>query len=179
MFAWQFEKAFRCSERYGWAKFITMQNHYSLLYREDERELMAACEDAGVACTPYGATASGKCCRPWGAEDNRESNDYKVREKYAASALIDKPVVDRIEEVAKNRDIPMIQVALAWVLSKPPVVAPIMGVRNPDHLEDIVGAVNVVLTEEEKDYLEDLYVPHPIVGAMSKEDRYKASSKGL
>ncbi len=177
MFAWQFEKAYRVAERYNWANFITMQNHLNLLYREDEREMLWACEDAGVVCTPYSPNASGKCSHPWSEEHNRTLNDFKVREKYAASEAVDKPIVDRIEEVAKKRGIPMIQVSLAWVRSKTPVFAPIVGFTDPNQLEDAVGALNVTLTEDEIRYLEELYVPHKIVGALVKGQVTKLSSK--
>lgn len=177
MFAWQFEKAYCCADKHGWAQFITMQNHLNLLYREDEREMLFACEDAGVVCTPYSPNASGKCCYPWTAEHNRTINDFKVKEKYAATEAIDKPVVDRIEEIAKKRGIPMVQVSLAWVRSKTPVLAPIVGITNPAHLDDVVGALDVTLTPDEIKYLEELYKPHNVVGAMAKGAKYKASSK--
>lgn len=177
MFAWQFEKAYRIAERYNWANFISMQNHLNLLYREDEREMLYACEDAGVVCTPYSPLASGKCTHPWNEEHNRTLNDFKVREKYAASADIDKPIVDRIEKLAKERGIPMIQVALAWIRSKTPVLAPIVGFTDPNQLDDAVGALNVTLSDEEIKYLEELYVPHKIVGAMAKGQVTKLSSK--
>jgi aryl-alcohol dehydrogenase-like predicted oxidoreductase len=178
MFAWQFEKAYCCADKHGWTNFITMQNHLNLLYREDEREMLFACEDAGVVCTPYSPLASGKCCYPWGVEYSRSKNDFKTREKYAASEAIDKPIVERIEEVAKKRGIPMIQVSLAWLYAKTPVFAPVVGVTEPDELNNIVGSLNVSLTADEIKYLEELYKPHAVVGAMAKGAKYKASSKG-
>ncbi len=178
MFAWQFMKAYCCAEKNGWANFISMQNHLNLLYREDEREMLFACEDVGVVCTPYSPTASGKCCHPWHEEHNRTINDYKVQEKYAKTEAIDKPIVDRIEEVAKQRGIPMIQVALAWVRSKTPVLAPIVGFTDPNQIDGALGSLDVSLTAEEIKYLEELYVPHPVVGAMAKGAKYKASRNG-
>lgn len=178
MFAWQFMKAYCCAEKHGWTNFISMQNHLNLLYREDEREMLFACEDVGVVCTPYSPTAASKCCLPWNAKNKRMANDYKVCEKYAETADVDKPIVDRIEEVAKKRGIPMVQVALAWVRSKSPVLAPIMGFSAPDEIGTALGCLDITLTPDETRYLEELYVPHKVVGAMAKGAKYKASSKG-
>ena len=178
MYSWQFMKAYQIAKFNGWANFISMQNHLNLLYREDERELLTACEDVGVVCTPYSPNASGKCTHPWAEEHNRTINDYTVQEKYARTEAIDRPIVDRIEEVAKKRGIPMIQVSLAWVRSKKPVFAPIVGFTDPNQLEDAVGALNVELSPEEIAYLEELYQPHPIVGALPRGYKYKASRNG-
>ena len=177
MFAWQFEKAFRCAEYNHWANFISMQNHYNLLYREDEREMLEACLDAGVASTPYSPLASGKCAHPWNEEHNRTVNDFKVQVKYAATENVDKPIVDRIEEIAEKRGIPMIQVSLAWLLSKPVVAAPIVGFTDPDRIEAAVRSVDVQLTREEIAYLEELYVPHKVVGAFARGVQNVTSSK--
>ena len=178
MFAWQFMKAYCCAEKNGWSNFITMQNHLNLLYREDEREMLFACDDVGVVCTPYSPTASGKCCHPWEEEHNRTINDFKVLEKYAKTEAIDKPVVDRIEEVANNRGIPMIQVSLAWLRSKTPVVAPVIGVTEADQWEGVLGTLDVKLTPQEINYLEELYQPHDVVGAMPKGAKYRATRNG-
>lgn len=178
MFAWQFMKAYQTAKQHDWANFICMQNHLNLLYREDEREMLPACEDVGVVCTPYSPNASGKCCHPWNEEHNRTINDYKVQEKYAKTEAIDKPIVDRIEEIANKRGIPMIQVSLAWIRSKTPVFAPIVGFTDPNQLEAAVGALDVTLDPEEIAYLEELYKPHPIVGALPRGYKYKASRNG-
>ena len=176
MFAWQFEKAYMIAKMHGWANFITMQNHLNLLYREDEREMLWACDDAGVVCTPYSPNASGYCCHPWGSEHNRAKYDYKTAEKYAATAALDEPIVNRLEEVAKKRGIPMVQVSLAWVRSKNPVFAPIVGVTETWHLDDALASLDVTLTPEEIHYLEELYTPHPIVGALVKGQKYNAGN---
>ena len=176
MFAWQFEKAYMTAKMHGWANFITMQNHLNLLYREDEREMLWACDDAGVVCTPYSPNASGYCCHPWGSKHNRSENDFKTAEKYAATKALDEPIVNRIEEVANKRGIPMVQVSLAWVRSKNPVFASIVGVTEPWHLDDAVASLNVTLTPEEIHYLEELYTPHPIVGALVKGQKYNAGN---
>lgn len=174
MFAWQFMQAYCCAKEHGWANFITMQNHLNLLYREDEREMLPACEAVGVVCTPYSSNASGNCTHPYGEPHNRTINDYKSAEKYAETAHLDKPIIDRIEEVAKRRGIPMVQVSQAWVRSKSPVFAPIFGATEPWQLEDAVAAMSVTLTPDEIKYLEELYVPHPIVGALVKGQKYNA-----
>ena len=175
MFAWQFMKAYQLADRYHWANFISMQNHINLLYREEEREMLDACADVGVVCTPYSPLACGRTTHPWGEEHNRTINDFKATEKYAKTADIDKPIVDRIEEVAKNRGIPMIQVSVAWHKTKD--FAPIIGFTEPDQINDVVAGLDVVLTDEEVRYLEELYKPHPIVGAMRRGQVTKLSSE--
>ncbi len=174
MFAWQFMQAYGVADKHGWSNFISMQNHLNLLYREEEREMLPACEAVGVVCTPYSSNASGQCCHPYGEPHNRTINDYKSAEKYAATAHLDKPIIDRIEEVAKNRGIPMVQVSQAWVRSKSQVFAPIFGATEPWHLDDAVAAMNVKLTADEIKYLEEPYLPHPIVGALVKGQKYNA-----
>lgn len=172
MFAWQLMKAYCCAEKHDWVNFISMQNHLNLLYREDEREMLPACEDLGLVCTPYSPNASGNCTHPYGEKHNRNTNDYKTAEKYAQTAEIDKPIIDRIEELAKKRGLPMVQISTAWLLSKSPVLAPIFGATEPWHLDDAVAALNVKLSQEEIAFLEELYVPHPIVGALVKGQKY-------
>jgi aryl-alcohol dehydrogenase-like predicted oxidoreductase len=179
MFAWQFEKAYMTAKMNGWTNFISMQNHLNLLYREDEREMLWACKDAGVVCTPYSPNASGYCCHPWGTKHNRSENDYKTAEKYAGTAALDEPVVKRLEEVAEKRGIPMVQVSLAWVRSKDPVFAPIVGITEPWHIDDALASLKVELTPEETKYLEEPYKPHPIVGALVKGQKYNAGGKKI
>lgn len=168
MFAWQFEKAYRIAEKNHWANFITMQNHLNLLYREDEREMMPACEDAGVVCTPYSPLASGKLTDPWGTQTNRSLNDLQVQRKYAATENVDRPIVERVEKLAKERGVPMAQIAMAWLLHKSPVQAPILGVTENFMIDDAIAATNLQLSDEEIKYLEELYVPHRVVGAVTK-----------
>ena len=168
MFAWQFEKAYSIAEKNHWANFITMQNHLNLLYREDEREMMPACEDAGVVCTPYSPLASGKLTDPWGTQTNRSLNDLQVQRKYAATENVDRPIVERVEKLAKERGVPMAQIAMAWLLHKSPVQAPILGVTENFMIDDAIAATNLQLSDEEIKYLEELYVPHRVVGAVTK-----------
>lgn len=168
MFAWQFEKAYRIAEHNHWANFITMQNHLNLLYREDERELLPACEDARVVCTPYSPLASGKLTDPWGTQTKRSMNDLQVQRKYSATEAVDRPIVDRVEELAARRGVPMAQIAMAWLLQKPEVQAPVLGVTENYMLDDAIAATSLKLTADETAYLEELYVPHRVVGAVTK-----------
>ncbi|MCX7796165.1 MAG: aldo/keto reductase [bacterium] len=166
MFAWQFQKALYVAEKHGWTKFISMQNHYNLIYREDERELIPLCKEEGVGLTPYSPLASGRLSREWGETTLRYETDEVAKRKYDSTREVDKEIIDRVGEIAKNRGISRTQVALAWLLHKEPVVAPIVGVTKMEHLEDAVKAVSVKLTPEEIKYLEEPYVPHPIVGPL-------------
>jgi aryl-alcohol dehydrogenase-like predicted oxidoreductase len=165
MFAWQFEKAQFTAEKHGWSKFISMQNHYNLLYREEEREMIPLCRDQGVSCTPYSPLASGRLAHDWSAQTPRAKTDQVVIRKYGATAGIDKPVADRVAEVAKQHGVPMAQIACAWLLSKDVVASPIIGANKMAYIEDAVKALDVELSEEEIHYLEEKYQPHPVVGA--------------
>jgi len=165
MWAWQFSKALYTSEKYGWAKFVTMQPHYNLLYREEEREMLPLCKDQGVGVIPWSPLARGRLARAWEAETTKRSeSDGYGKNLYTKSADADKPVVDRLAEVATARGVPMAQVAMAWVLSKPAITSPIVGATKLHHLQDAVAAVEVKLTADEVNALEGPYVPHPVLG---------------
>jgi len=165
MWAWQFSKALYTSEMQGWAKFVTMQPHYNLIYREEEREMLKLCVDQGVGVIPWSPLARGKLARPWEAEATKRSEtDGYAKNLYAKSAEADKLVVDRVAKVAAARGVPMAQVALAWLLTKPAITAPIVGATKAHHLEDAVAAVELKLTAEEVKALEEPYVPHPVLG---------------
>lgn len=166
MFAWQFQKALYVAEKHGWTRFISMQNHYNLIYREDERELIPLCREEGIGLTPYSPLAAGRLSREWGKTTLRYETDEIAKRKYDSTAEIDKEIIDRVGEVAKNRGISRTQVALAWLLHKEPVVAPIVGITKVEHLEDAVKAVSVKLTSEEIKYLEEPYIPHQVVGPL-------------
>lgn len=166
MFAWQFQKALYVAEKHGWTRFISMQNHYNLIYREDERELIPLCKEEGVGLTPYSPLAGGRLAREWGASTLRYETDEVAKRKYDSTKDVDKAIIDRVGEVAENHGISRVQVALAWLLHKEPVVAPIVGVTKLEQLEDAVKAVEVKLTQEEINYLEEPYIPHPIVGPL-------------
>lgn len=172
MFAWQFQKALYTSEKNGWEKFISMQNHYNLMYREEEREMMQLLADQKIASTPYSPLASGRLSRGAGADTMRAGNDPVQNQKYGSTEAEDQVIINRVAEIAEKRGITRTQVALAWLLHKPQVVSPIIGATKMAHLEDSVGAVGVSLSKEEMTYLEEAYVPHRIVGALAPEPNW-------
>ena len=164
MYAWQFAKALYLADRHGWTRFVSMQNHYNLLYREEEREMMGLCQAEGVGVIPWSPLARGRLTRAWKAETSRSETDAFGKTLYARTEEADRRVVDRLGEVAEKRGIPRAQVALAWLLAKPGVTSPIVGASKPHHLEDAVAALSVHLTPEEMAALEEPYVPHPVLG---------------
>jgi aryl-alcohol dehydrogenase-like predicted oxidoreductase len=164
MYAWQFQKALYTAEKNGWTRFVSMQNHYNLLYREEEREMMPLCRAEKIATTPYSPLASGRLARDWSETTKRYESDSIAKSKYDASANIDKPIVERLAELAEERNVPRAHIAIAWLLRKQPVAAPIIGATKIAHIENAVSALSVDLTNEEMTYLEEPYVPHKIVG---------------
>lgn len=167
MYAWQFQKALLISEKHGWAKFVSMQNHLNLIYREEEREMLPLCADAGIGVIPYSPMASGKLTRAWSEDSSaRASTDQILQMKYGASADIDAPILARVGDVSERLGIPRSHVALAWLLQKPQVAAPIVGPTTIAHIDDAIGAIDVTLPAEDIKYLEELYVPHKVVGAL-------------
>lgn len=169
MWAWQFQKALYVSDRHGWARFVSMQNHLNLIYREEEREMLPLCRAEKIGVTPYSPLASGRLTRGWSAESTlRSETDRIAKSKYdavaASVANSDRQIVERAAEIAEKHGTPRSHIALAWLLQKSPVVAPIIGATKISHLEEAVGALAVKLTEEELSYLEEPYVPHAVVG---------------
>lgn len=165
MFAWQFQKALYTAEKHGWTRFVSMQDHLNLIYREEEREMLPLCRAEGIGVIPYSPLASGRLTRDWTAESSlRAETDQIARGKYGATEDTDRQVVERVAELAQRHGVPRVHVALAWLLQKPPVAAPIIGATKISHLEDAVGALNLHLTPEEIAALEEPYVPHRIVG---------------
>ncbi|MED4040967.1 aldo/keto reductase [Niallia taxi] len=164
MYAWQFQKALHVAERNGWTKFVSMQNHYNLIYREEEREMLPLCKEEGIGVTPYSPLASGRLTRDWSETTIRSETDQIQKSKYDATAEADQLVVERVAAIAEKYDVPRIHIALSWLLQKEPVSSPIIGATKLSHLEGAVGALNVKLTTEEIEYLEEPYVPHSIVG---------------
>jgi len=165
MFAWQFAKALYLADRRGWTRFVSMQNHLNLLYREEEREMLPLCHDQGIAVIPWSPLARGRLTRPWQAETTRRSEtDRFGNTMYSRTEQDDRKVVDRLGEIAEKRAVPRAQIALAWLLSKPVVTAPIVGATRPDHLEDAVAATSLKLTADEIAALEEPYTPHPVLG---------------
>jgi aryl-alcohol dehydrogenase (NADP+) len=162
MYAWQFSKALHVAERHGWTRFTTMQNHYNLLYREEEREMMPLCMDEGIGVIPWSPLARGRLARPWDETTERSENDAFGSSLYHEAT--DRSIVERVAELAARRGVSMAQIALAWMLSKPAVTAPIIGATKPRHIEDAVAAVELQLTDEEISSLEEPYVPHAAAG---------------
>ena len=166
MFAWQFQKALHTAEKHGWTRFVSMQNHLNLIYREEEREMMPLCREEKIGVTPYSPLASGRLTRDWASSEStlRSETDQIAKLKYDKTADTDQQVVKRVAELAEKHGIPRVHIALAWLLQKQPVTAPIIGATKISHLEDAIGALSVKLSPEDVSYLEEPYVPHRIVG---------------
>jgi aryl-alcohol dehydrogenase-like predicted oxidoreductase len=166
MFAWQFCKALHLADRHGWIRFVSMQDHYNLLYREEEREMLPLCQAEGVGVLPWSPLARGRLARPWENEPSTERarTDEFGKSLYSSNEAADRKVIERLGEVAAARGLPRAQVALAWLLHKPAVTSPIVGATKPHHLEDAVAALSVQLSAEEVAALEAPYVPHPVAG---------------
>jgi aryl-alcohol dehydrogenase-like predicted oxidoreductase len=164
MYAWQFSKAQYVARENGWTRFASMQNHYNLLYREEEREMMPLCAAEGVGVIPWSPLARGRLTRDWNETTNRMQTDEYGKTLYAATEDADRKIVARVGEIAAQRRVPRAQVALAWIAQKPFVTAPIVGASKPHHLDDAVAALSLKLTPEEISLLEEPYVPHPVVG---------------
>jgi 1-deoxyxylulose-5-phosphate synthase len=164
MYAWQFTKALFTSDVHGWARFVSMQPHYNLIYREEEREMLPLCLDQKIAVIPWSPLARGWLTRKPSKERNetmRAQTDLFSRHLYTDE---DTKIAQRVSDVAEARSLPMAQVALAWMLSKPVITAPIIGATKPQHLEDAVAALDVKLTPQEIQLLEEAYQPHPVLG---------------
>ncbi|OME94727.1 MULTISPECIES: aldo/keto reductase [Paenibacillus] len=166
MYAWQFLKAQHVAEMNGWTRFVSMQNHYNLIYREEEREMLPLCKSEKIGVIPYSPLASGRLTRDWSESTHRSETDMVQKSKYDATADADRVIVKRVAQIAAERAIPRVQVALAWLLQKQPITAPIVGATKISHLEDAAAALSVNLTLEEIASLEEPYVPHRVVGAL-------------
>lgn len=164
MHAWQFMKMLKTSEAHGWTRFVTMQNYVNLLYREEEREMLPLCREEGIGVIPWSPLARGRLTRDWDETSARSETDAFGKTLYANTADADRKVVEAVARVALARGIPRAQVALAWVLAKPVVSAPIVGATRMGHLDDAVAALSVKLTAEEIAELEAPYVPHAVTG---------------
>ncbi|MEF2277926.1 aldo/keto reductase [Deinococcus sp. YIM 134068] len=165
MWAWQFQRALHVAERHGWTRFVSMQDHLNLIYREEEREMLPLCRAEGIGVIPYSPLASGRLTRDWSSESTlRSETDQIARSKYGATEGTDRQIVERVADLAGKLGVPRVHIALAWLLQKQPVTAPIIGATKIRHLEDAVGALSVKLMQEEVTSLEEPYVPHPIVG---------------
>lgn len=164
MWAWQFQKALYVAEKHGWTRFVSMQNHLNLIYREEEREMLPLCREEKIGVIPYSPLAAGRLTRDWSADTLRSETDEIAKKKYDSTADTDQGIVARVAEIAEKHGVPRVHVALGWLLQKQPVTAPIIGATKISHLEDAVGALSLKLTSEEVAYLEEPYVPHPIMG---------------
>ncbi|WP_160680609.1 aldo/keto reductase [Clostridium sp. C8-1-8] len=166
MYGYQFHNMQIAAERNGWTKFSSMQNHYNLLYREDERELIPICKEQNVALTPYSPLAAGRLSRlEWKADTKRSQTDKTAVSKYDSTQEMDYNIVLRVHELAEKYGVTMTQVSLAWQLSKG-ITSPIIGATKAKYFDDAIGALNLKLTSEDIKYLEELYVPHKIMGAI-------------
>jgi len=164
MYAWQFQKALHVAEKNGWTRFVSMQNHLNLMYREEEREMLPLCKEEKIGVTPYSPLASGRLIRDWSETTVRSETDQMQKIKYEATADVDRLVVERVTAIAEKHGVPRIHIALAWLLQKEQVTAPIIGATKISQLEAAVGALSIRLTPEEVTFLEEPYVPHSIVG---------------
>ncbi len=167
MYSWQFQKALDVAEQHGWARFVSMQNHLNLIYREEEREMLPLCLEEKIAVIPYSPLASGRLTRDAATEGTlRAETDQIARKKYDAAAETDRRIIERVAELAQKHAVKRAQIAIAWLLQKKAVSAPIIGATKISHLEDAVGELDVKLDEAEVAYLEEPYVPHAVVGAL-------------
>jgi aryl-alcohol dehydrogenase-like predicted oxidoreductase len=157
MWAWQFAKMQHAADLHGWTRFVSMQDQYNLMQREEEREMFGLLADQGVGSIPYSPLAKGRLARPWGEHTQRFDND-PVGRRFDIDS--DRPVVEAVQQIAKARGVPMAHVALAWVLNHSVVTAPLVGATKPHHLPDAVAALDVHLTDDEVRTLEETYGPH-------------------
>jgi 1-deoxyxylulose-5-phosphate synthase len=169
MHAWLFMKAIGIQRANGWATFVSMQNYYNLLYREDEREMLRLCASEGIGVTPWSPLGRGKLARPWTEEatTERAKTDAFGKSLFVKTVDVDKPVIERTNEIARERGVPSAQIAMAWLFRKPAVTSPIVGATKPHHLEDAIASVALTLTDEEVARLEEVYQPHPATEAYS------------
>ncbi|EHJ56928.1 hypothetical protein HMPREF9318_00371 [Streptococcus urinalis FB127-CNA-2] len=165
MYAWQFQKAQYTAEKNGWTPFSVMQNHYNLLYREDEREMIPFCKDYGVGLAPYSPFAAGRVIRDWDADTARSKHDQVAVSKYDSTKEQDQVIVKRVAELAEKYQASRPQIALAWLWEKG-IDSPIVGVTKTNYLDDFMGAFEITLSSEDMDYLNQAYVPHQVVGAL-------------
>lgn len=164
MHAWQFLKALHTSREHGWSQFVSMQDYLNLLYREEEREMLPLCEAEGIGVIPWSPLARGRLTRDLDATTTRSEADQFGKTLYADTANVDRVIIERVKEIAEERGVTRAQIALAWVLQKRPVTAPIVGATKLHHLEEAVRALEIGLTDEEIERLETPYTPHAVVG---------------
>ena len=169
LFPYQLLKANLIARKNGWAEFISIQNHYNIIYREDEIELAQLLEEEGMVMTPFSPLAAGRVCRMWEDKNSKRSNEDKIAKvKYDSEKDVDMPIIQRIKDVADKLNVTMAQVSMAWLLSKKLVASPVVGCTKISQLEDICKSVSLKLSEDDIKYLEELYKPHFLMGAMLK-----------
>ncbi len=175
-FAWQIAKANALAEKEGFVKFVSIQGHYNLIFREEEREMVPYCEEENIALTPYSALASGRLSRKPGEGDTtRAAEDSYAKFKYDATAEQDAVIIDRVAQLAGKHGVTMTEVSLAWLLTK--VTSPVVGATKLHHIAGAAKAVDLELTDDELKYLEEPYVPHPLAGVMAQNKRNDAAKK--
>ena len=175
-FAWQLAKANAFAEKEGFAKFVSVQGHYNLIFREEEREMVPFCEEENIALTPYSALASGRLSRKPGVDNTkRASEDAYAKFKYDATAEQDNIIIARVAELAEKHGVTMTEISLAWLLTK--VTSPVVGATKLHHIEGAAKSVDLELTDEELSYLEEPYVPHPLAGVMAQNKPSDAGKK--
>jgi aryl-alcohol dehydrogenase-like predicted oxidoreductase len=167
MYAWQFSKALHLARQQGWTAFVTMQNHYNLLYREEEREMMPLCTDERIGVLPWSPLARGRLTRVWDSETARTRTDDYGNKLYAATVEADRKIVEQVATISAARAVPKAQVALAWIAQKPYVTAPIVGASKTQHIDDAVAALSLTLDADEIAQLEAPYIPHAVAGHVS------------
>lgn len=166
MYGYQFHNMQLAAEKNGWTKFVSMQNHYNLLYREDEREMIPVCRQYNVSLTPYSPLAAGRLARPeWHIDSKRSQTDKTAVQKYDSTEETDSRIVKRVAEIAEKSGATMSQISIAWLLAKG-VTSPIIGATKAKYFDDAAGAMDISLSQEDIAYLEELYIPHKIVGAL-------------
>lgn len=163
-YAWQLAKANEIAKHHGWEEFVSVQGHYNLIFREEEREMAGYCKEENIAMTPYSVLASGRLAKHPGEVSKRLSEDSFAKGKYDATRQQDNLIIERVVELAEKKGVTMTEISLAWLLTK--VTAPVVGATKRHHIDGAVAAVNTVLTSEEIQYLEEPYVPHKLVGIM-------------
>lgn len=174
-YAWQLAKANALAEKEGLAKFVSVQGHYNLIFREEEREMIPFCHEDNIALTPYSALAGGRLSRKPGEDSRRMREDNYAKLKYDATGRQDAPVIQRVQEIAEKRDVTMTEVSLAWLLTK--VTSPVVGATKFHHIEAAVKSLDLELTEDEVKWLEEPYVPHALTGVMAQNRPDRAKEK--
>lgn len=167
MYAYQFLRLQECARAHGYHEFVSMQNHYNMIYREDERELYPLLKEEGVSSTPYSSLAAGRLSRPWDSDSERSKLDFIASKKYDSTKDEDMPIILREMEIAKKYNVTHTEVALSWLFSNPVVASTIVGITKEKYLDDAVNAINLKLTKEDVEYLNELYLPHKVMGARS------------